>query len=182
MDTQKQKERLPPTHNTEQRSAWIKYNNRAAPSNRWNWDPQHEQQLKSLGTPTLQKQEVEQDLLRGKSELFAREGHGLGIPPGESTQVLGHSWRREEIVLEHPLNFHPKEILRIPKDRSLKAMGKAERRLPLQCTYSLGCHKRGSPECVFRLHSAFPCCLHNRDGPEPAAHVTVSLPNLCGTA
>lgn len=61
-------------------------------------------------------------------------------------------------------------------------MRKAERRLPLQPAYSLACHKRGSLECVFRLHSAFPCCLHNRDGPEPAVHVTILLPNLCGRA
>ena len=37
----------------------------------------------------------------GRSGSFAREGNGLGIPPGESTQVLGHPWRREEIVLGH---------------------------------------------------------------------------------
>lgn len=127
-------------------------------------------------------QEVRQDLLRGKSESLAREGNSLGMPPGESTQVLGHSWRREEIVLGHPPNFHPKGILLISKVRSLKAMGKAERRLPLQPAYSLACHKRRSLECVFRLHSAFLCCLHDRDGPEPAVHVTVSLPNLCGRA
>lgn len=122
---------------------------------------------------------VRQVLLRSKAKSLAREGNGLGIPPGESTQVLGRS-RREEIVLGHPPNFHPKGILLILKDRSLKAMGKAERRLPLQLAYSLACHKRESPEWAFRLHSNFPCCLQNRDSPEPAMHVLVSLPYLCG--
>jgi len=46
--TKKYKERPPwpttltETHNTKQRSARIKHNNRAAPRDRWNWDPQRE--------------------------------------------------------------------------------------------------------------------------------------------
>lgn len=69
-----------------------------------------------------------------------------------------------------------------PQGQESQSHGKRREKLPLQPAYPLACRRRGSPEYVFRLHSTFPCCLHNRDGPEPAVHLTVLLPNPCGRA